>query len=351
MARAYTEEHGAPVSLPDKDPTSFTGKTWAQPVKDLHDLMVKSAAALPGFMRQLRAWATDFSGGVVLTDLKPEDSIANKLARNGGRPPQALGDVLRGSILVQDVTTARDLAERLVTSGQAVAADDLFATPSDWGYNAFHLEVRTPEGLIAEVQIHTPETWDARMKLGGHDLYDKWEKNGKIRPEQEAAYRDDVEYARKIYADARVAAERGDYTPRAAELHLDFATGRWHVVDGATGAEIADVGQSVREARAVADAWEAEHGPTEVGPGHAEYPGFPDRTKPEVRTIMQAAAEQSVSRETVSPVEPVKMAPNPEGKLVPAETLTAQADAALAAAETDAKGLTAAAACAIGGAV
>ena len=250
----------------------LSDKTWKNPVKTGEELYAMAEQEQPSFWQQVREWgqaAGKDVAGYIDPGLKPRESFLDKLERKkakanalGFEPAEKIGDVLRGSIVVKDPAAAAKIIEKIKASGALVELDDFHANPTGFGYGAIHTQVRLPSGLMAEVQIHTEHGWEARRRLGGHDLYDLYEKSDRdaiSSPEQLARLADDVEYGRQLYGEAHDRALRGEpVSTSERSLHYNFEKGRWEIHNG-DALEVEDAGKTIRAARAELDALEGGH--------------------------------------------------------------------------------------------
>jgi ppGpp synthetase/RelA/SpoT-type nucleotidyltranferase len=105
--------------------------------------------------------------------IKKQDSFNGKVERYKimGWNPKDIADVLAGRIVVKMDDVSQQMAN-LQKNFIVQETQDFFKTPSGWGYQGVNMQVRLPNGQLAEVQIHTPESLEVANKI--HPLYEKW---------------------------------------------------------------------------------------------------------------------------------------------------------------------------------
>lgn len=114
--------------------------------------------------------------GTATTNIKTMDTAAGKILRKIKVDPSydetKLGDILRGNIVVKSQDAALDVMNRLSNKTEVTVAEDYFSRPNQWGYQGINMNIKTPGGNLAEIQIHTPQTIEIQNAL--HPLYEKW---------------------------------------------------------------------------------------------------------------------------------------------------------------------------------
>lgn len=89
-----------------------------------------------------------------------------------GQPsqPDGIKDLVRASIVVRSEEEVADAIAAVRETLDVVRVKDRFAKPLDTGYRDVLMNVRLPDGLMAELQIHIPEMLAAKEL--GHLLYE-----------------------------------------------------------------------------------------------------------------------------------------------------------------------------------
>lgn len=105
--------------------------------------------------------------------VKSESSLASKISRyeQKGRLASEISDGLAGKIETrfEDINTQIDNIKK---NFKVLESENYFKEPNDWGYKGVNIRIELPNGLPAEIQIHTPESWKATQAI--HKLYEKW---------------------------------------------------------------------------------------------------------------------------------------------------------------------------------
>lgn len=121
------------------------------------------------------AGKADYSkpGGMLfIAPLKGEDRAAEKVANDYGGDWSMLKDVVRCSIAVDTMDDLEDALGQLQKSGMILAQQpkDRFAKPTAEGYRDLMMNVKFPNGLIGEVQLHLKSMLQAKKE--GHKPYE-----------------------------------------------------------------------------------------------------------------------------------------------------------------------------------
>lgn len=110
------------------------------------------------------------------TKIKDINTAAEKVIRKIKVKPEYsennIGDLLRGNIIANDSTDATNMLQQLQQKVKAESVDDYINNPSQWGYQGINVNIKTPNGNLAEVQIHTPLSMEIQKQL--HPLYEKY---------------------------------------------------------------------------------------------------------------------------------------------------------------------------------
>lgn len=256
---------------------------WQGNPQTLEELAQEAAATQPVLVAQAQDWAQRIGldgDAVINPGAKTLESMQSKIAR--GKLPSTVGDAARASIVVQEPTQFRQLLEQVKGDGWLVQADDFNASPTAFAYGALHLQLRNPAtGAMAELQLHTPQTWQARYTYGLHDLYDLWESKDAFQVRtaaDKARFVRDLIYAQSEYLEATRKFLAGEPAPQEAALvgvHFrkeDPLRGRWYVAEpGKGGKVLADDLDGPAEARAFL----ADLQPVGAGGTELRYGGVP----------------------------------------------------------------------------
>lgn len=173
--------------LADKTPSSsvtntFTPSRTYSPTASVKDVLdsesfiskYQSTTAEKPFLDSV---LSDVSQGrEYTTNLKDVNTAAEKIVRklrtNPSYSEESIGDMLRGNIIAKDSADAITMLQELSQKVKVQSVDDYINNPSAWGYQGMNVNIRTPNGNLAEVQIHTPLSMEIQKKL--HPLYEKY---------------------------------------------------------------------------------------------------------------------------------------------------------------------------------
>lgn len=179
----------------------------------------------------LKPFVSDIEQATGLT-LKPEDvriksekSLTTKINEyvSGGRSVSEINDALGAAIKVSPKEISHQF-ENISKKFNIIETRNYFDQPNDWGYQGINIKVKLPNGVLAEIQIHTPESWKATQAI--HKIYDTWKgkDTGKFTPAQEAAYRADKvlsnQIAEKINKGQKVSGVAASIESKAIEKGL-----------------------------------------------------------------------------------------------------------------------------------
>jgi hypothetical protein len=158
----------------------------------------------------------DQPGGMLfIAPLKSEKRAAEKVATDYEGDWSRLTDVVRASIAVDNLHEAASVLKELKENGLRLAKPpkDRFSNPTDVGYRDLLMNIRLPNGIIGELQVHVKPMLKAKEL--GHKPYEvmreiegKYGAGGRLRPvvEWDAddywKYRGAWEESVKIYGEA-----------------------------------------------------------------------------------------------------------------------------------------------------
>ena len=144
-------------SLKDRQPV--------ETVDDIFKVAQESQDFIDGIGKSLEA---DLGVKFKNPGLKKIDDAKEKMGRKAYASARELTDISRAGFVVNKASDADDIVQRL--SENAEVLDEGWAfTPA--GYFDRKVLVRTPNGIVSEVQIWSPKLIEAKNEKGGHKLY------------------------------------------------------------------------------------------------------------------------------------------------------------------------------------
>ncbi len=145
-----------------------------QPTSRIQELLQVAERAKPGFQGVLEDLVSNIPGAAFLgARVKALDKAVEKLQRKTGRDANSFHDYLGGRIQANTPETLTRVAEAIRTRFGERVEDDFLDFPNRWGYRAIHFGVKTPSGLIAEIQL-VPEPIADYQAGPGHSIYARW---------------------------------------------------------------------------------------------------------------------------------------------------------------------------------
>ena len=110
-------------------------------------------------------------------DIKDVESASKKILRKQlegkWKSVEEVNDILRGTIIAESKEEARSMAKKF--GNLAVKIDDYFLKPKG-RYRGINIDLKLPDGSLAELQIHTRQSLDAAAKI--HEVYKAAQKKG-----------------------------------------------------------------------------------------------------------------------------------------------------------------------------
>ncbi len=170
--------------------------------REMLDPMLEAASdAKPAFDQSVREINAAFGHEPRLASVKGFDRAAVKLMRETAIPgrtpdPSRIRDLLRATIVVNSPDDISSAVESVRSRFQVVGVKDRYSKPMDTGYRDVLINVRTPEGVDAEIQVNVPGMLAA--KDSGHKLYEM----SRDLPEGNARRAELEALQREIYAGA-----------------------------------------------------------------------------------------------------------------------------------------------------
>ena len=105
--------------------------------------------------------------------LKKLETIIDKIGRykKAEKDAKTISDILGGRIVTKwgDVETQ---IKNIQENFEVVEIENFFNRPTNWGYTGVNIRVRLPNGMLAEIQVHTSESLTVAKKI--HTMYEKW---------------------------------------------------------------------------------------------------------------------------------------------------------------------------------
>lgn len=161
----------------DKAVEEAAGKTPATN-QDITKVVARAKASKPEFDKILNETAAELGfKEKPISGVKTESSVDNKIKRMAQQgksaKPEDLGDLLRGSIIADDVTQFDQVAAALKRRAEVTNVDIAMDAPKNkFGYRGYHIDAKLSDGHVVEIQLHTKDTWEA--KKFGDEIYAKW---------------------------------------------------------------------------------------------------------------------------------------------------------------------------------
>lgn len=167
----------APVKVTGVTPAAqkFLDRLGPEASAKMVETFLKAHEVRGDLARGMNEIAGEIGGGTVGPGVKGLDRATEKVAGELNNDPDKLHDSVRGTILVHSLDDVNKAIEMLhqrfdvLPTGQWNTLDPNVPPPSD-GYRAAKLNIRFPNGTIGEVQLTTPEMYEAK-EARGHDLY------------------------------------------------------------------------------------------------------------------------------------------------------------------------------------
>ena len=151
-----------------------------QTITDLDELYAASKKAEPNFQKTVEAFAHKHGGKVMYqpadsaepgTRMKNRKSAERKLKDELNGDVTQLRDVIRATVVFDDVADTRVAAADFIANNDVVRVKDRYLTPMG-GYRDLMLNYRTPEGLVVEVQFNSVRLLEAKFGKG-HKMYER----------------------------------------------------------------------------------------------------------------------------------------------------------------------------------
>ena len=162
------EEVSSTYHSGDADPLTAGQRAVAE--AQLAPLMAAAADAKAAFDRAVKTAADAIDGEIKLAPLKGMKRAAEKLVRDYAGNTSRMRDLLRATIIADSNASVYAALDRIQQDFEVVRVSDRIANPLPTGYTDILVNVRTPGGVVAEIQISTPEMMAA--KKVSHRVYE-----------------------------------------------------------------------------------------------------------------------------------------------------------------------------------
>lgn len=196
--RDATDAGARPGALAQvEDPAALEAQLKeAQPFETMDELFERAPAAQSFLDAEGARIAEDLGVEFKTPGLKKRATAEEKMARKKYASPRQMTDIARGGFLVPTADEAEAVVDRLAATAQ-VMDEGWAVTPA--GYLDRKVLVRTPSGVVAEVQIWSPRMLEAKDSRG-HALYERARESDD--PAEKAALEEEM---RALYAEALAA--------------------------------------------------------------------------------------------------------------------------------------------------
>lgn len=163
------------------------------------DMATKAASYDPEFKKGVDSVAKELGYEVKHGPVKQSERMYEKVVNDYSGDLKGLRDTNRSTIVIDDPANLSKVEEAVRKQfGNVERVKNKF---SGEGYQSAIINIKTPDGTIAEIQLTTPEFLKAKNELGGHELYKK------VRVKAEDWEKSEIEMNR-LYAEARASLER-----------------------------------------------------------------------------------------------------------------------------------------------
>lgn len=170
-----TEDEGADTQAeasPGEEAASEEDARIEQVVEDMIDQAGELEPAVTEVMKGFESDTAHLEG--LEFRIKSKSSLQEKIARKVrekglGVEEAAAGiaDTLRYTLVIDDdeyVATTKAILDSLVEQGYSVAEFENHWADVDYDYQGINTKLRCPEGLLIELQFHTPDSYDTKQE-------------------------------------------------------------------------------------------------------------------------------------------------------------------------------------------
>jgi hypothetical protein len=143
-----------------------------QPTDNLDELYKAAEVVKPEFFQLVDRIAQFTGGQAVIAPLKNRERAEAKIAADYGGNAAEIRDILRASIHYKSLKQLYQGLEQLKAEGvEILLLKDRFLHPTRSGYRDALVNIRTQNGVIAELQLHLEQILVAKQE--GHKYYEQ----------------------------------------------------------------------------------------------------------------------------------------------------------------------------------
>lgn len=183
-----------PVStILNVSPSNFMNRSFIQ------SYISKIQEVSQRYLQPFKKYLEEATGKPVDVRVKKKDSIYGKIERYllNDQDPTTIADNLAGRVIINSSEIPIQL-QNIKRDFDVIEIQDFFKTPSEWGYRGINIKVKMPNGLLAEIQLHTPESLELANEI--HPIYEKWRNKdlSKLNPSQKNKMLADLETSQQF---------------------------------------------------------------------------------------------------------------------------------------------------------
>lgn len=157
---------------------SFKDRQPVQTVDDIYKIAQESQDFVVNIGRTIEK---DLGVELKNPGLKKIETAREKMGRKNYKSSNEMTDISRAGFVINKAEQADEIAERFAREAE-ILDEGWMVTPS--GYFDRKLLVRTPNGIVSEIQIWSPKLLDAKTKKGGHKMYQEARSIEKTNPKR-----------------------------------------------------------------------------------------------------------------------------------------------------------------------
>jgi len=172
---------------------SFKDRQPVETVDDIYKLAPESQDFIVNIGKDIEK---DLGVELKNTGLKKIETARSKVGRKGYGSAKELTDISRAGFIVTKQEQSDEIVKRF---GQEAEVLDEGWSTTPAGYFDRKILVRTPNGLISEIQIWSPKLYDAKFNKGGEQLYTQYRDVEKTNPKKAKQI---AQKQRSLYAEA-----------------------------------------------------------------------------------------------------------------------------------------------------
>ena len=172
---------------------SFKDRQPVETVDDIYEIAQESQDFIVNIGKRIEK---DLGVELKDTGLKQIETAKSKVGRKRYKSAKELTDISRIGFIVNKQEQSDEIAKRF--GQEAEVLDEGWSTTTA-GYFDRKLLVRTPNGLVSEIQIWSPKLYDAKFEKGGDKLYTQYRAIEKTNPKKAKEL---AQKQRSLYAEA-----------------------------------------------------------------------------------------------------------------------------------------------------